>query len=149
VEQYAFDIVPYGAGKYRGGRGLIRDYRMLNEGAVLTTTYGRHRFLPWPAAGGKQGSPNGAAIIPKGTVEPVVWRGKLTRYPLKQGDLARLITGTGGGYGNPLERSVERVQDDVKNGYITLDQAKQDYGLTLDPDTLEVLERQQDRDRRA
>jgi len=149
VEQYAFDIVPYGAGKYRGGRGLIRDYRMLNEGAVLTTTYGRHRFLPWPAAGGKQGSPNGAAIIPKGTVEPVVWRGKLTRYPLKQGDLARLITGTGGGYGNPFERPVERVQDDVKNGYITLDQAKQDYGLTLDLDTLEVLELHPDRDQRT
>jgi N-methylhydantoinase B len=145
VEQYAFDIVPYGAGKYRGGRGLIRDYRMLNEGAVLTTTFGRHRFLPWPAAGGKQGSPNGAAIIPKGTVEPVVWRGKLTRYPLKQGDLARLITGTGGGYGNPFERPVERVQDDVKNGYITLDQAKQHYGLTLDAITLEVLEMHPDR----
>ncbi len=148
VEQYAFDIVPYGAGKYRGGRGLLRDYRILNEGAVLTTTYGRHRFLPWPAAGGQQGSPNGAAIIPKGAVEPIVWRGKLTRYPLEQGDLARLITGTGGGYGNPFERPVERVQDDVKNGYVTLEQAKQLYGLTLDPDTLEVLELHPDRDRR-
>jgi len=147
VEQYAFDIVPYGAGKYRGGRGLLRDYRILNEGAALTTTYGRHRFLPWPAAGGMQGSPNGAAIILKDTVEPVVWRGKLTRYPLKQGDLARLVTGTGGGYGNPFERPVEKVQDDVKNGYITLDQAKQLYGLTLDPDTLEVLEQLPDRDR--
>jgi N-methylhydantoinase B len=94
-----------------------------------------------------QGSPNGAAIIPRDTVEPVVWRGKLTRYPLKQGDLARLITGTGGGYGNPFERPVERVQDDVKNGYITLDHAKQLYGLTLDPDTLEVLEQHPNRDR--
>jgi N-methylhydantoinase B len=147
VEQYAFDIVPYGAGRYRGGRGLLRDYRILNEGAALTTTYGRHRFLPWPAAGGMQGSPNGAAIIPRDTVEPVVWRGKLTRYPLKQGDLARLITGTGGGYGNPFERPVERVQDDVKNGYITLEQAKQLYGLTIDPGTLEVLEQHPDRDR--
>jgi N-methylhydantoinase B len=77
-----------------------------------------------------------------------VWRGKLTRYPLKKGDLARLITGTGGGYGNPFERPVERVQDDVKNGYINLEQAKQLYGITLDPFTLEVLALHPDRDRR-
>lgn len=108
--------------------------------AVLTTSYGRHRFLPWGAAGGQGGSPNGAAVIPKGAVEPVAWRGKLTRYPLRRGDRARLITGTGGGYGNPLERPVERVQDDVKNGYVTLAQAEQLYGVTLDPTTLEVLE---------
>ena len=145
VEQYAFDIVSDGAGRYRGGRGLVRDYRILNERAALTTTYGRHRFLPWAAAGGRHGSPNGAAIIPKGATEPVVWRGKLTRYPLKKGDLARLITGTGGGYGNPFERPVERVQDDVKNGYINLEQAKQLYGITLDPITLEVLALHPDR----
>jgi N-methylhydantoinase B len=148
VEQYAFDIVPYGAGKYRAGRGLVRDYRNLSKQAMLTTTYGRHRFLPWGAAGGQHGSPNGAAVIPKGAVEPIVWRGKLTRYPLERGDLARLITGTGGGYGDPFQRPVERVQDDVKNGYVTLNQAKQLYGVTLDPGSLEVLELHPDRDRR-
>jgi N-methylhydantoinase B len=147
VEQYAFDIVPNGAGRYRGGRGLVRDYRILNEKAALTTTYGRHRFLPWAAAGGRQGSPNGAAVIPKGAVEPVAWRGKLTRYPLRRGDLARLITGTGGGYGDPLERPIKQVRDDVKNGTVTLEQARQIYGVTLDPITLEVLDLHPDRDR--
>jgi N-methylhydantoinase B len=139
VEQYAFDIVPYGAGQYRGGRGLVRDYRVLCEQALLTTTYGRHRFLPWGAAGGQDGSPNGAVVIPAGTTEPVVWRGKLARYPLQRGDLARLITGTGGGYGDPLKRPVEMVQDDVQSGYITPEQAEQVYGVILDPDTLDVV----------
>jgi N-methylhydantoinase B len=139
VEQYAFHIVPHGAGRFRGGRGLVRDYRMLCDQAALTTTYGRHRFLPWGIAGGQDGSPDGAAIIPAGADEAVVWRGKLTRYPLRQGDLARLITGSGGGYGDPLERPVEMVQNDVKSGYITLEQAAQVYGVTLDPDTLEVV----------
>jgi N-methylhydantoinase B len=139
VEQYAFDIVPHGAGKYRGGRGLVRDYRILCEQAALTTTYGRHRFRPWGAAGGEDGSPNGAAIIPAGADAPVVWRGKLTRYPLRRGDLARLITGTGGGYGDPLERPVKRVQNDVKDGYVTLEQAAQVYGVKLDPGTLDVV----------
>jgi N-methylhydantoinase B len=140
VEQYAFHIVPHGAGRYRGGRGLVRDYRILCDQATLTTTYGRHRFLPWGAAGAQDGSPNGAAILLAGSDEPIVWRGKLTRYPLRRGDLARLITGTGGGYGDPLERPVEKVQADVKSGYVTLDQAAQVYGVVLDPETMEVLD---------
>jgi N-methylhydantoinase B len=138
VEQYAFDIVPHGAGRFRGGRGLVRDYRLLGDQASLTTTYGRHRFLPWSIAGGGQGSPNGAAVIQKGETEPVIWQGKLTRYQMREGDLARLITGTGGGYGDPLDRPVDKVQSDVKNGYITIEQAHDLYGVDLDPVTFQV-----------
>ncbi len=140
VDQYSFNVTGAGAGRYRGGAGLVRDYRILGESAAVTTTYGRHRFLPWGADGGGQGSPNGAAVIRDGEDEPEVWAGKLTRYPLERGDVVRLISGTGGGYGDPLERPVEAVQDDVKNGYITVDQARDDYGVTLDPDTLDVVE---------
>jgi len=139
VEQYGFDIVPEGAGRFRGGRGLVRDYRLLCDRASLTTTYGRHRFRPWGAEGGSDGSPNGAAIIPAGEQAPAIWRGKLTRYPLRKGDLARLITGTGGGYGRPHERPVELVQADVRDGYITVDQADELYGVTIDPLTLDLL----------
>jgi N-methylhydantoinase B len=139
VEQYALNIVPEGAGRFRGGRGLVRDYRMLCERANLTTTFGRHRFRPWGAVGGSDGSPNGAAVIPAGEQAPVIWRGKLTRYPLRKGDLARLITGTGGGYGDPHERTVEMVQADVRDGYITVDQAGELYGVTIDPLTMHLL----------
>jgi N-methylhydantoinase B/oxoprolinase/acetone carboxylase alpha subunit len=139
VEQYALDVVPHGDGQYRGGRGLVRDYRILCHEALLTTTYGRHRFMPWGTAGGRAGSANGAAVIPAGAIDPVVWRGKLARYPLRRGDLARLITGTGGGYGDPFKRPIEMVQDDVKNGYVTLEQAERVYGVTLDPATLDVV----------
>ncbi|HSM55530.1 MAG TPA: hydantoinase B/oxoprolinase family protein [Candidatus Sulfomarinibacteraceae bacterium] len=138
VEQYALDIRSAGAGRYRGGRGLVRDYRILCEKAALTTTYGRHRFLPWGAEGGQSGSPNGAAVIPAGEKEAAVWAGKLTRYPLRRGDLTRLITGSGGGYGDPLQRPVSEVQKDVKNGYVTIEQAADAYGVTLDPETLEI-----------
>jgi N-methylhydantoinase B len=147
VEQYAFDIVPHGAGRFRGGRGLVRDYRLLSREAFLTTTYGRHRFLPWSAAGGRQGSPNGAAVIQKDATEPVIWQGKLTRYPMLQGDLARLITGTGGGFGDPLERPLRKVQADVRNGFITAAQAQDLYGVELDPSTLEVKGLHPDRER--
>ncbi len=139
VEQYAFHIVPHGDGRFRGGRGLVRDYRILCEKAALTTTYGRHRFPPWGSAGGAAGSPNGAAIFPADSAGPAVWRGKITRYPLRRGDLVRLITGTGGGYGDPLDRPLEMVREDVRNGYLTLEQAEKGYGVVFDPDTLELL----------
>ena len=140
VEQYAFDISPYGAGQYRGGRGLLRDYRILCDEATLTTTFGRHRYPPWPAEGGQEGSTNGAAVIPKGTDEPSVWRGKLARYPLRKGDLARLVTGTGAGYGHPHLRPASKVIEDVRNGQVTLEQAETMYGVKLEPDALEVVE---------
>jgi N-methylhydantoinase B len=77
-------------------------------------------------------------VIQKGESEPVIWQGKLTRYQMREGDLARLITGTGGGFGDPLERPVKEVQSDVKNGYITVEQARDLYGVELDSNTLEV-----------
>jgi len=56
-------------------------------------------------------------------------------YP--EGHGARLVTGTGG-YGDPLNRPVVMVQSDVKNEYITLEQAEKEYGVVLNPDMLEA-----------
>jgi N-methylhydantoinase B len=133
VDQFAFNVQPAGAGQYRGGFGLVRDYRVLSQSAQLTTTFGRHRFLPWGAAGGGEGSPNGVAVIPKGGSEPAVWKGKLARYPLKQGDVARMVTGVGGGYGDPAQRDPEAVREDVRNEFLTVEQARQIYGAVVDP----------------
>ena len=57
---------------------------------------------------------------------------------MNKGDVARLITATGGGWGNPYERPIEAVQEDVKNGYITVEMAEKDYGVLIDPETLEA-----------
>ena len=128
VDQFALDIADGGAGKYRGGRGLIRDYRITADEAWFTGTFGRYKFLPWGMEGGVEGSKNYTEILFADGRESDVF-GKTAQYHLKKGDVARLITGTGGGYGNPFERPAEAVQDDVKNGYITLAQAEKDYGL--------------------
>ena len=71
--------------------------------------------------------------------EPLVI-GKAARHALKRGDVARLVTATGGGYGDPHRRTVEAVQADVRGGYVTLEQAERDYGVVLNPETLQVLE---------
>jgi len=137
VDRYELDVTGAGAGRYRGGRGCIRDYRAAVDEITLTATFGRHKFVPWGAAGGHPGSRNEVRIFHADGREVVI--GKCARYPLKRGEVARLVTGTGGGWGSPLERPVEAVIEDVRDGYVSLEQAEQDYGVELDPLTLEVL----------
>ena len=48
------------------------------------------------------------------------------------------VAGGGGGYGNPLERSIEDVHRDVVNDYVSIDQARQDYGVVIDPKSFGV-----------
>ncbi|MCO6450779.1 MAG: hydantoinase B/oxoprolinase family protein [Caldilineales bacterium] len=130
VDQYAFNETPAGHGRYRGGLGLVRDYRLLADEALLTTTFGRHKYPPWGANGGSDGSANGVEVYVNGQPEPVLWRGKIARYKLRRGDVARLITGVGGGYGNPTARPHTEVLADIRNGYISPQTAVEIYGLS-------------------
>lgn len=137
VDQFALDITEGGSGKSRGGRGLVRDYRITADEAWFTGTFGRFKYLPWGMQGGAQGSRNYTQMLFADGRPPEIF-GKAAQYHLKKDDVARLITGTGGGYGNALERAVEKVQSDVKNGYITLEEAEKSYGVVLRATTLEV-----------
>jgi N-methylhydantoinase B len=123
VDRFTYNFVPAGAGRYRGGFGLVREYRLLCEKAELTTTFGRHQYSPWSAAGGQEGSPNGVSVIPASQSEPALWRGKLARYPLSRDDVVRLVTGVGGGYGDPR---LQHIRDDIPNGSLT-DQAREHW----------------------
>ncbi|MER3514110.1 MAG: hypothetical protein C4310_06730 [Chloroflexota bacterium] len=140
VEQFSFNTQPAGAGQFRGGFGLVRDYRILCERTELTATFGRHRYPPWGGDGGQDGSPNGVAVIPAGQAKPVLWKGKLARYPLRRGDIVRLVTGVGGGYGDPLTRNPALVQADVRHGLLTVADARRLYGVALDPESLAIDE---------
>jgi N-methylhydantoinase B len=137
VDQYNFDISDGGAGEFRGGRGMFRDYRITADHAVHTGTFGRFKYLPWGMNGGQEGSRNYMEIIFADGREPMVM-GKCARIPVKKGDVVRLATGTGGGYGDPYDRPAEKVVADVKDGYITPEIAETRYGVKVNPDTLEV-----------
>jgi N-methylhydantoinase B len=138
VDQFALDPTDAGAGRHRGGRGCIRDYRAAVDGVTITATFGRHKYVPWGIDGGHDGSRNAVHILYEDGREVVV--GKTARTLLKRGEVARLVTGTGGGWGDPHERSVDAVVDDVRDGYVTVDQAARDYGVVLDPETYELKE---------
>jgi N-methylhydantoinase B len=130
VDRYEFNTTAGGEGKFRGGRGLIRDYRILSDqGGFITATFGRHKFMPWGVAGGHDGSANAIQIRFADGREPVTI-GKTARYPLGKGDVARLITGAGGGWGNPKERDPELVLADLRAEVISEEIARSEYGLT-------------------
>jgi N-methylhydantoinase B len=141
VEQYALNPAPPGAGRQRGGFGLIREYRILCREARLTATFGRHKYPPWGAEQGQEGSPNGVLLLLKGGKKTPTWKGKLARHPLQAGDRVRLVTGGGGGYGPPGERDPAAVREDVLNGLVPRKLAREVYGVHLDPETLQVDER--------
>ncbi|MFV9511350.1 hydantoinase B/oxoprolinase family protein [Tepidibacillus sp. LV47] len=138
VDEYSFRADGAGAGEYRGGSGVIRSYRAMTDNQFVTGTFGRHKFLPWGVNGGHDGSSNGFEII-KANGEVDGPFGKYARYPLNKGDVVRLITATGGGYGDPLRRPPQKVAWDVKNEFVSIEQAKDVYGVIVDPNTFEVV----------
>jgi N-methylhydantoinase B len=137
VDAYCFREDGGGAGQFRGGAGVIRSYRALTDNQTITATFGRHKFAPWGADGGKNGSRNEFEVI-KADGEKDGPFGKYARYPLNRNDVVRLIAASGGGYGDPLRREAEKVVMDVRNEFITVEQARDDYGVIIDPQTLAV-----------
>jgi N-methylhydantoinase B len=141
VDQYALDTTPdAGAGLHRGGRGCVRAYRAVADEIFVTATCGRHTFPAWGTRGGQDGSPNGVRFLHADG--RVVEQGKSARYRLERGEVVQIVTGTGGGFGNPYERPPELVAGDVADGYVSLEQAERDYGVVLDPETLDVVHAQ-------
>jgi N-methylhydantoinase B len=137
VERFGFDVVPgAGAGRRRGGRGLVREYRILSDEALLTVAWGRHLSPPWGAAGGREGSRNYVQIVRAsagpGPPQPEPPLGKASRLLLRRGDLVRLVTGSGGGYGDPAERDPALVRADLRDEIITAGEAEDVYGLDGD-----------------
>jgi N-methylhydantoinase B len=131
VEQYALNIAGgVGAGKRRGGFGLIKDYRILSKEAVFTASFGRSKFPPWGLAGGRPGTPNSFLIFRQGKAPER--HGKIAAARLERGDMVRLLTGGGGGYGLPRDREPERVRNDVREGYLTIEEAREVYGIEID-----------------
>jgi len=131
VEQYALNVGDgCGKGKFRGGFGVVKDYRIANSNASFTSSMGRSLYPCWGMDGGTQGTPN-YFIIEKANQPPRRLR-KVAAEEMQMHDLIRLKTGGGGGFGHPLDRDPGKVLNDVIAGYITVDQAKDDYGVIID-----------------
>ncbi len=126
VEQYALREDPGGFGEFCGGAGVVLDYRVTSEEAVFSCGFGRFGYPAWGVDGGQDGLTNYAVVIRKDGREEVY--GKVSRVPLKRGDRVRLVTATGGGWGDPKKRARERVATDLRDGFITPEVARDVFG---------------------
>jgi len=118
-----------GAGKWRGGCGVERAWKLLASSATLSIVSERHEIPPWGLLGGKDGK-TGEAFIIKPNGEVIKLKSKQT-VRIEKGDIFTIRTAGGGGYGDPLERDPKQVIIDLENEYITLEQAIKEYGVVI------------------
>src|SRR5262249_26092083 len=126
-----------GPGKYRGGASIRRDYRLLEEEAVLQVRADRHDFRPYGLFGGRPGRPSRNVLNPDRENRELP--GKFT-MTMKRGDVLASESAGPGGWGDPLERDPSRVLRDVRNEFVSLRSAREDYGVVIDVATWTVDE---------
>jgi N-methylhydantoinase B len=126
VDYLSFHDEDGGAGLHRGGKGVRIDYRIRSDNAWLTVAYTRSIVPPWPLNGGQPGSPNHIVVRrASGEKEKYAVVSGLT---LNTDDVIQVMTSTGAGWGDPMARDQKLIEADVKNGYISLEQANSFYG---------------------
>jgi N-methylhydantoinase B len=137
--RYSLSCDSAGPGRWRGGAGVVRDVELLAPTAMLSNRAGGIDFPPWGIAGGKNGGSSRYIVNPGQSDErilPPLADGTI----LRKGDILRIETGGGGGWGDPFDREPERVREDVRGGIVSLASARSDYGVALKGQDLEVDE---------
>ena len=124
-------------GKWRGGIGIVRINRFLVDTIIASEGERFYGDPPWGIFGGHDGKLASTTKNP-GQPDAEEWPSKFTNGRMSAGDRVQIIVPSSGGYGNPLERDPRQVVEDVLDGYTSLEQAREDYRVAIDPDTLEL-----------
>jgi len=132
VEEFCLRQDSGGPGKWRGGLGFDKQYVLLAP-CELWANFDRIGCPPWGVQGGKAAKSGQVLIFKDGKQEAELLY-KTENCPLQAGDRVRVATGGGGGYGSPSERPVELVQRDVIRGFVSLESARDDYGVVIEAD---------------
>jgi N-methylhydantoinase B len=130
VERFELIADSGGAGKLRGGLGFVRECRILQDEVRFSMRTDKHLIAPEGVEGGKPGR-EGACIVNPGTNLEKRLPSRFGDYILHKGDRLRLERPGGGGMGDPTERPMEKLIEDVRQGYVTAASARADYGLAL------------------
>jgi N-methylhydantoinase B len=142
IHRYALMTDSGGAGKFRGGSGTAWEVEPLN-GDMTFITFGEGRRIPAVGAAGAVShmidSKVGRLELKRGGGVAMETIRKNVIEVIKPGQTVTNMNPGGGGYGNPLERPIEKVVSDVKNRLVSIRGAKEDYGVVIrDVETLEV-----------
>lgn len=130
VRSYAVRADSGGPGRWRGGHGLTLSFEILVDGCnVLARGMERFRFAPWGMQGGRAGALFRVTVARAGGAAEEI--GKIDVLRVNRGDVVTIMTPGGGGYGDPLEREVDAVAQDVRRGLVSVEAAERDYGVVI------------------
>ncbi len=119
-----------GAGRWRGGLGVCREVKFLATGELLSMKK-KTKTKPWALRGGHEPETNAMIVWPD---TERAHRSRMERFTMQPGEGFRNLSAGGGGWGNPLDRPVELVAEDVLDGYVSLQQAEEVYGVRVEAD---------------
>jgi N-methylhydantoinase B len=137
VERYELATDSGGPGTFRGGLGTRRQWRVLAEESIVNLRSDRFKHSSPGLFNAAPARPSRATLNP-GRSDERVLTSKVSGLRLKRDDIFSWELAGGGGLGDPRRRDPERVRIDVVRGYVSLKGAKEDYGVALDPGTLEI-----------
>lgn len=140
TERYELRPESPAAGKWRGGVGIIRQNRLLRDG--FYSSEGDRQLETDPPRGlfGGHDGVSASATKNPGTPEEEAFPAKVTGLRFKAGDVIEFRTPNGAGFGDPLERDPQMVLSDVLDDFYTVEQARELYGVVIDPTTWTVDE---------
>ncbi len=119
-----------GPGRYRGGLSTTLIFKVFAPHSIITArNRDRTRFQPWGVRGGKAGK-SSSYVVNEGTPKEQIL-GNTDIFTAQPGDVIRITSSGGGGWGSPLERPVEAVLHDVRQHFVTVEGARADYGVVI------------------
>jgi N-methylhydantoinase B len=133
VERYELAADSGGPGRFRGGLGVRRQWRILADESTVNLRMDRFKFATQGEAGARPARPSRAVLNP-GTADERALTSKVAGLRLKPDDVLMVEFAGGGGRGDPHAREPERVREDVARGYVTAEGARADYGVALTPE---------------
>jgi N-methylhydantoinase B/oxoprolinase/acetone carboxylase alpha subunit len=131
-----------GAGRNRGGLGYYRQFKVLSDYLRVSCFIEKDKTRPWGLFGGQPGR-NSAMLVRHDDADEwstftesfgVACNGKFSDVYLRRNDHVRIVTSGGGGYGDPLERDLDRIAEDVLQGFIGRAQVAEEYGVVFNDD---------------
>ena len=131
VEQYALLQDSGGAGKFRGGMGIVREWQLLEGEAHLAIRSDRRDHLPYGLYGGKSAS-GSINVLHHSEEEEVL--PTMISTSMKADEVIYHRQAGGGGWGDPMERDPQAVARDVKNGRISIGKAREAYSVIMGED---------------
>jgi N-methylhydantoinase B len=133
VRCYGINPDTGGPGRWRGGCGVVREMEVLAKEALLSVRLDAIDHPPWGTSGGMSAG-TGRCVVNPGQPDERVLAPLSDGNLLKRGDIIRLETGGGGGWGHPFDREPARVLADVRGGFVSRASAERDYGVVLSAD---------------